>query len=134
MKNAEKISQMLALALALTLAPLFTNAMASNDKLVEKAREAVKNADDNDWQTLNKSAKVCIRKGVNMEEALVWINKSISINKNMENLELRGDYYFKFGNNRQAMISYVEVIKFGNANIVNYDSSLIEAKIAEANK
>ena len=134
MKNVEKISQMLALALVLTIAPLFTQAMASNDKVVEKAREAVKNAADDDWKTLVKSAQICIRKGINMEEALVWINNSIAIDKNVENLELLGDYYYKFGNYRQAMISYVEVIKFGKANNVGYESSLIEEKIAKARK
>ena len=134
MKNVEKFSQMATLVLVLTLAPIFTNAMTSNDKVVEKARAAVKNADADDWQTLVKSAQACIRKGVNMEEALAWINKSIAIDKNVDNLELLGDYYFKFGNYRQAIISYIEVIKFGHANNVNYDSSLIEEKISKARK
>lgn len=125
---------MITLAFVLTLATSFTLANAINDKAVEKARAAVEKAASDDWQTLAKSAKVLIRKNAHLDEALTWIEKSISINKNVQNLELLGDFYAKTGNNRQAMISYIEVIKLGKAANFNYNTVSIEEKIAKARK
>lgn len=125
---------MITLALVFTLASTSMYANVGNDKGVEKARTAVKNAAPEDWKTLTKSAKYLIKKNIHMDEALTWLEKSITIKKNTENLELLGDYYVKIGNNRQAMISYIEVIKFGKAKSANFYTLDLEQKIANARK
>ena len=129
MKKAQRLL-MITLALAFALASTSIFANVSNDKGIEKARTAAKNAAQDDWKTLNKSAKFLIKKNIHMDEALAWLEKSISIKKNTENLELLGDYYVKIGNNRQAMISYIEVIKFGKAKNANFYTLDLEQKIA----
>lgn len=111
MKNVLRFSTMFTLALVLTLASSFTFANVDNEKAIQKARSAAKNASPDDWKTLVKSAKLFIRKNIFMYEALSWLEKSIAINKNVVNLELLGDCYYKMENNRQAMISYVEAFK-----------------------
>lgn len=132
MKNVVRLSRMITLAFVLTFATSITFASAIKDKAVEKARAAVVKADSDDWQTLTKSAKVLMKKNAHLEEALTWIEKSISIDKNVQNLELRGDYYVKFGNNREAMISYVEAIKVGKLANFNFNSRYLEEKISRA--
>jgi hypothetical protein len=100
MKNVLNSVLICTMVLVLTLASSFTHANVKNDKAIEKARAAVKNAALNDWKTTTKPAKSLILKAIYLDEALTWIEKSISINKNVENLEILGDYYFKKGNNR----------------------------------
>lgn len=134
MKKVLKLSLMITLALVFTLASTSTYAKVSNDKGVEKARIAVKNAAPDDWKTLTKSAKFLIKKNIHMDEALTWLEKSIAIDKNTENLELLGDYYLETGNNRLAMISYIEVIKLEKAENSNFNTSALQDKIAKARK
>lgn len=134
MNNLFRLTQIISLALLLSFATSLSFASTGNDKAIEKARTAVKNAAPDDYQTLMKSAKILIRKNSNLDEALIWIQKSISINKNVGNLELLGDCYFKTGNNRQAMIAFVEAIKLGDLNSAHFNSAPIEEKIAKARK
>ena len=134
MKNVVKLSSMVLLALVFTLASTSTFANVNNDKAVEKARKAVAKAAVDDWKTLAESSKILIRKNTNLSEALGWIEKSIAINKNVENLELLGDYYAKTSNNREAMIWYIEAIKEGKKNDFYFNSKGLEEKISKARK
>ena len=132
MKNVLKISQMIFMAVVIALASSTT--YANGDKAIEKARAAVENAAADDWKTLAKSAKVCIRKNVNMEEALIWLNKSLVISKNPDNLELLGDYYLKMNDKRKGVGYYIESMKVGKANNIKFNMSRLQAKIADATK
>ena len=74
------------LSVAMFIFATVATTQAASDKTSEKAREAVENAEPNDWSTLAESAEKCLRKKVNIEEANEWIKKSIVINKNEFNL------------------------------------------------
>lgn len=120
------------MAVVITLASSST--YATSEKTIEKARAAVEKAAADDWKTLAKSAKVCIRKNVNMDEALAWLNKSVVISKNSENLELLGDYYVKTNELRKGVGYYVESMKVGKSNNFSFNTSRLEGKIADAKK
>ena len=132
MKNVLKISQMTFLAVIILFSSTAT--YANGDKAIDKARAAVEKAAVDDWETLTKSAKVCIRKNVNMEEALTWLNKSVAINKNTETLELLGDYYVKSNDHKRAVGYYVESMKAGKKYNFHFNTSTLEEKVAKALK
>ena len=77
MNNVLRFTQIISLALLFSFATTLSFASAANDKAIEKARSAVRNAAADDYQTLMKSAKILIRKNLNLDEALIWIQKSI---------------------------------------------------------
>ena len=105
-----------------------------NTKVVDKARAMVENASPDDWETLAKSASMCIRKNVNMKEALEWLDKSLTIKETVYNLELKGDYYLKSKLPRKAIEFYVSSMRKGKSIDFDYDTTSLENKIAEANK
>ena len=81
---------------------------------VEKIREEVQNASPNDWQTLANCADKCLRKNVNVDEALEWIEKSIEINPNPENLAVKGDYYYRNKKADKAIVIYLKALEVNN--------------------
>ena len=96
---------------------------------VKKAKVAVKEAEPYDWKTLAESAQVCFKKKENLEMAMEWINKSIEINKDPFNLEIKGDYFESIGEEKEAMKLYYEAITVGKEQSFWFDSSDIQAKI-----
>ncbi|GEM_PF-1380472 len=85
-------------------------ANSADDKTVEKSREAVENADPNDWKTLSYNADKCFRKKINTEEALEWINRSIEIDANPTNLTVMGDYYYRNEMPEKAIHYYLQAM------------------------
>lgn len=110
---------------------LSTQAFAGQSRAVKKAKEAVAEAAEYDWKTLAKSAEICFNKGENIEEALVWIEKSIEIQKDPFNLQVLGDYYASIGDKKTAMAKYYEAITVAKDQNFWYDTSSIQAKIWE---
>jgi uncharacterized membrane protein YvbJ len=108
MKKLTKIST-LALAVILTSSVAFAND-DPNSKLVEKAKTAVSNADESDWETLAQSSEICFIKGENIEEALVWIDRSIAIKETSYNLEDKADYLSKVSRDKEAMKLYYQAL------------------------
>ncbi|MEP4534507.1 MAG: hypothetical protein ABJ004_15555 [Cyclobacteriaceae bacterium] len=101
------------IALASLIVTFFTaQSFASdpNSKLVEKAKEAVANADTDDWETLAQSAEICFMKDENVEEAAIWINQSIQIKETAYNLEVKGDYLSSIGEKQEAIRCYYTAI------------------------
>lgn len=54
------------------------------------------------WQGYNQAASFCLRRNMNLEEALLWIDKSISINENFTNLTVKADLLEKLGKKEDA--------------------------------
>jgi len=105
---------------------------SGNDKIISKARAAVENASQDDWETYAKSAELCIEKNINMKEASKWLEHSISIKKTTLNLRIKGDYYLKNKLPRKAMEYYLLAIETGKANDFYFDSSRLQSRIDKA--
>ena len=101
----------------------------AESKTVEKAREAVESADSYDWQVLAKSAEKCFKKNQNIDQAMEWINKSIEINPDPSNLEIKGDYYRSVGKPSKAIEAYYEAIIVGKDQNFWFDNSHLQKKI-----
>ncbi len=109
MKILRKSSALiLAILFATTL--VLANGNDPNSKLVEKAKTAVSNADDSDWETLAQSAEICFMKNENIDEALTWIDKSIAIKATPYNLVVKADYLSTSGKNKEALKFYYQAL------------------------
>lgn len=97
-----------AFTLALFLSTSLQAAPADGGKTVEKARQAVENAEPGDWKTLLSSAKKCVRKGVNLEEAQEWIEQALAMEKTTKAYDLLGDLHVKLGDEETAMQHYLK--------------------------
>lgn len=124
MKTIQKMMTAMTLIVIIT----FTT-QAAESAAVKKAKEAVAEAAPYDWKILAESADICFSKGENIDEAMKWIDKSIEINKDPLNLEVKADYLVAQGKNKQAMKYYVEAIKAGKEQNFWFDSSGLQAKI-----
>ena len=54
------------------------------------------------WQGFNQAASYCLRRGVNLDEALSWIDRSIDINENFTNLTVKAGLLEKMGKADEA--------------------------------
>ena len=101
-----------------------------NEKIVEKARYAVEQAAPDDWYTLAQSAQKCIQKGINLKEAVVWLNESLRIKRTPYNLEIQGDYFAKNRLPLKAIHAYAESFRRALLKRADYRSN-ISYKIKE---
>tara|TARA_B100000941_G_scaffold289430_1_gene268478 strand:- start:92963 stop:93508 length:546 start_codon:yes stop_codon:yes gene_type:complete len=110
-----------------------TSAFSSDpeSKVVEKAREAVESS-SSDWKVLAESAQKCFKKEQNIDQAMEWINKSIEINPDPSNYEIKGDYYKSVKQYRKALQQYYEGILVGKKQNFWYDSRHLQKKVWES--
>jgi tetratricopeptide (TPR) repeat protein len=54
------------------------------------------------WQNYNQAAAYCLRRGTNLDEALMWANKSIGYNENFTNSSTKADLLDKLGKKDEA--------------------------------
>ena len=128
MKNQIKSIGSALIAIVFLSATSFA-AIPSDDKAVNKAKNAVEQASPDDWKTLEESARVCIKKGKNMKEAAEWINASIAIKATPSNLELKGDYYLKNNLPEKALQYYIQSSKSIKEQNANNSTFHLEEKI-----
>ena len=102
-----------------------------SEKIVEKARYAVEQAAPDDWYTLAESAEKCIRKGVNLKEAVAWLEESLAIRRTAYNLEIQGDYFAKSQLPLKAVNAYAESFRLGVLHQEDYSDSNISEKIKQ---
>lgn len=126
MKTIQKMYWMTAILAVCSFTAL---GYSGESNAVKKAKEAVEEAAPYDWRTLAESAKVCFKKKENVDLALKWIDKSIEINKDPFNLEIKGDYYQSIGDNKEAMKLYYDAITTGKEQNFWFDTSELQAKI-----
>lgn len=101
----------------------------NTDKTTEKAREAVQNASPDDWYTLAKSAEKCIDKGVNLKEAIQWLDQSLAIKETPFNLKVKGDYYVQSRLPEKALEYYSKSIRVGKLDDPSYMDAETQEKI-----
>ena len=54
------------------------------------------------WQGFNQAAQYCVRKNMNLDQALVWVDRSIGINENFGNLRTKASILDKLGKTSEA--------------------------------
>ena len=127
------------ISISLILLSLFATSLAfSNDqrdskkpdKVTIKTREAVAEAQPDDWKTLAEAAEKCIHKGVNLKEAQEWLDTSLKIKETALNLMVKGDYYASNNQPDRALEYYVKSLKVGKQQDVNFNGSKVQQKIA----
>ncbi len=113
----------------LVLFSLSSQSMATTtSNAVKKAQEAVSES-PYDWKILAESAVICFKKGENIDEAMKWINKSIEINKDPMNLEIKADYLVEQGKKKEASKFYIEAINTAKNQNFWYDTSDLQQKL-----
>ena len=104
-------------------------ASSRTDKITLKARQAVAEASPDDWHTLAESAEQCMAEGVNLKEAAVWLDQSITIRETAYNLKLKGDYYASNRLPKQALEHYSKSIRVGMLADPSYTDADTQGKI-----
>jgi len=118
------VKKILSLAVVAMLFVSFqVKADKTSDEEIQKIRTEVQNAGPNDWQTLANCADKCFQKKINVDEAVKWIDKSIEINPNPENLTIKGDYYLRTKMPEEAIKTYIKALSANN----NEDNLVIQA-------
>lgn len=98
-------------------------------KTVEKAREAVESSSSSDWKVLAESAEKCFKKDENIEQAMEWINKSIEINPDPLNYEIKGDFHASKNQYKKALEQYHKAIIIGKEQNFWFDNGDLQKKI-----
>lgn len=63
------------------------------EMLISKAKDKAEKIKTDDWKALADCARLLIDQRIQYDEALTWLEKSVSINENYYNLTILGDYY-----------------------------------------
>ena len=104
------------------------------DKTTTKARAKLENKENPGWKDYAKSANMCIKKNTNLDEAHGWLEKSIELDKNPDNLEAMGDYYLASNDKRKAADYYLESLKAGVMENPNYQDESLQKKLTKLQK
>ncbi|MBB3700520.1 hypothetical protein KMW28_03175 [Flammeovirga yaeyamensis] len=109
------LKQLLVFALVTFLAvnTSFAKGNERDDNEINQLRASVENASATDWKVYAEAAERCIELKANLSEAYIWIEKSIEINSNSENLEVKGDYLKLNGAKKMAIATYNQAILAG---------------------
>ena len=136
MLNMTKSVRMFTLALATLFisAGSFAGIAPDNNKVAEKARQAVEDAAPDDWYTYAHSAERCIRKKVNLKEAKAWLTRSLEIKEAPYNLAVMGDYYYSNNLPEQALEFYVKSLRVGLEEDINYQDPVTHEKMMKVRK
>ncbi|NME69469.1 hypothetical protein [Flammeovirga aprica] len=101
------ISLVIALSSVVSFASNLENSSETN---TAKLSEMIAKADANDWETYKKAALLSINWNADLELAKEWIDTSISIEENAENLEVLGDYYVRVGDTEKGLATYMKAL------------------------
>jgi hypothetical protein len=109
----------------------FTVKVDSNGITLARTRAAVAAAAADDWQTPYRAASYCLQNDVNTDEAVKWLEKSISVKQTFGNLGAKARYLAKTGDTRGAIETAGKAIEVGKAADPKTDTSALEKLIAE---
>lgn len=104
-----------------------------NGRALVKIREAVKNAKADDMRTLNQGANFIItnKMSANYEEALGWLNKSVSIRETFGNLNTKARLLAEMGKTAEAIEVGNKAVEVGKASKPPVDTYEFEQTIKE---
>ncbi len=109
----------------------FTVTIDTNGLTLAKARAAVAGAAADDWQIPFRAASYCLQNDLNTDEAVRWLEKSISIKPTFANLGAKARYLAKKGDVKGAIETATRAIEVGKAADPKTDTAALEKLIAE---
>jgi len=86
------------------------------------------------WQGWSQAAAYCAQQGVNLPEALTWVDRSIGMNENFQNLRVKAAVLEKTGDAKAAESLRAQALKVANeTDLNNYGYQLMsQQKMTEA--
>lgn len=109
----------------------FTVKVDTNALALANARTAIKESKDDDWRTLYQAANYSMQYDANWSDARGWLDKSISVQENAQNLSLKARMLAKDGKTKEAIAAGEKAIKFGQAATPKLDTTATEKLVAE---
>jgi len=103
-----------------------TGAMA-----LANARAAVAGAKPDDWRTSYQAANYSFQNAADWADASAWLDKSIAVEQNHTNLNLKARMLAKQGKTSEAITTAEKAIKLGQAATPKADTAATEKLVAE---
>ncbi len=107
-----------------------------HENVITHFREELKSIPGFSWQGYYQAASYALQNGINLEEAMTWIDKSIEINPNLSNLYVKSELLKLNGENEKAADLIDQGIKLADEQQMNtYGYALLaQNKLDEAIK
>ncbi len=121
------------LALLVLVSQSMAFAAVSGPDVIKKAREAVSTSPNN-WYILAQSADACLKQGLNVEEAGEWIEKSLTMEKNVYTMEVMGDYYLETKQPKKALGYFINCLEMTEKSDSKSKFKRLQSKIVTASK
>ena len=109
----------------------FTVGVDLNTTVLHSLRSELRGINTYHWQAWSDAAQWCLNRNTNLDEALVWVNRSIdggyggfAGNKNMTNLALKSDILYKIGDKKTAENILQESLAHANSADDMYGSGM----------
>lgn len=103
-----------------------------NTLAVEKARAFITSAKPDDWQSRMQAANFAFQNKLNAEEAMGWLDQSIKIKENFNNVGLRARVLAEQGKTAEAVAAGEKAIQLGKAANANAQAvANLEKLVAE---
>ncbi len=83
------------------------------------------------WDVLNEAARFALDNKLYMNEAMTWIDRSILLDKNYQNLKTKAELLARSGKYGDAIATAEEAIKVGKTRDQKLDTSAVEKLISE---
>lgn len=91
----------------------------AGETVLANIRKQLKAGQDQSWQGLNAAANYCAQNNVNHEEALGWAEKSIKLEKNIQNMSTKALLLYKTGEKKSAFKVTDELAEMADINQLN---------------
>jgi TolA-binding protein len=92
----------------------------SGDEVVfQRFRDELRSAKGFSWQAFMSAAQYCVSKNVNLTEATFWIEQSIALNKNAQNLGVKAAILLQQNKREEAFTITDEAAQTANLNQLN---------------
>ena len=78
--------------------------------VLSSIKRELRNVKGYDWRGYESAASYCLNEGFNLDEALVWIDQSIDMNRNSENLFTKSQLLSKTNNQEESSKMLSEAI------------------------
>ena len=103
----------------------------ANGKALANARAAMDTAKANNWRTPYQAASYTLNNEVSMEEGQKWLEKSLAVEENFQNLSLLARWHMKTGRKKEAIATAKKAIAAGKASKTTVDTAPTEKLLAE---
>jgi hypothetical protein len=103
----------------------------ANGKALAAARDAVAKLKSDDWRTPMQAANFCLTNEVAMDEGQKWLEKSLSIQTNYNNLSLQARWQMKQGRKDDAIKSAQKALAAAKTSKDKVDTSATEKLLAD---